>query len=351
MVNNDQEAYMYRRRFLQTSGLLLGMQFACGSLPPRETVEKGRIVTVCGSIAPQAMGITLPHEHVLVDFVGADKIGPGRYDPDEAFEIALPYLVEAKKLGCDTLVECTPKYIGRDPALLRRLSEASGMHLLTNTGYYGAANDKFVPAHAYKETADQLAYRWIREWQEGIEDTGVKPGFIKIGVDKGLLSEIDRKLVRAAAQTHLATGLTIAAHTGDGVAAMEELAVLDEEGVAWNAFIWVHAQNEKNPDVHAKAAEGGAWLEFDGISTRSIERHVECVREMKTQGHLNRVMLSHDAGWYSVGEPRGGAFRPYDTLFTQFLPALRKREFTEAEIRMLLRENPSRAFRVDVRKA
>ena len=91
---------------------------------------------------------------------------------------------------------------------------------MTNTGYYGAADDKFVPAHAYVETAGQLADRFIAESRDGIEGTGIRPGFLKVGVDRGQLSSIDRKLVVAAARCHLTTGLTIAAHTGDATAAL-----------------------------------------------------------------------------------------------------------------------------------
>ena len=55
--------------------------------------------------------------------------------------------------------------------------------MITNTGYYGAAGDKYVPQHAYEETVDQLADRWTGEWEDGIEGTGIRPGFIKGGVD------------------------------------------------------------------------------------------------------------------------------------------------------------------------
>ncbi len=78
------------------------------------------------------------------------------------------------------------------------------MNIITNTGYYGAAGDKYIPKHAYSESAEELASRWINEWKNGIGSTGIKPGFIKIGVDDGPLSDIDKKLVEAAALTHLA---------------------------------------------------------------------------------------------------------------------------------------------------
>ncbi len=343
---------MNRRTFLQKSAFAIGGGVLAGSgfgvvAKEREMVN-GQVMTVAGAVAPGTLGVTLPHEHVMVDFIGADKVSRDRYEADEVVEVVLPYLKQVRELGCETLVECTPAYIGRDAALLKRLSEASGVRLLTNTGYYGASNDKFVPAHAYQETADQLAQRWVREWEEGIEGTGVRPGFIKTGVDGGPLSEIDRKLVVAAARTYLKTGLTIAAHTGGGPA-HEELAVLRKEGVDGSAWIWVHAQNEVNTDLHARAAEQGAWVEFDGIGPKSVEQHVDLVVEMKKRGFLDRVLISHDAGWYRPGEPDGGLFRPFDTLFAEFLPALRGAGFSDAEVYQLTVENPHRAFTVGVR--
>ena len=234
---------------------------ALAAVPP--LWAKGRrAMTVRGPVDTAALGTTLVHEHVLVDFVGADKVSPSRYDAGEAFRAVLPHLLALKERGARTLVECTPAWLGRDPALLVRLSEASGLHIVTNTGYYGAAQDKYVPAHAYEESADRLAERWTAEARDGIEGTGVRPGFIKTGVDAGPLSEIDRKLIRAAALCHRRTGLRIHCHTGDGTAAMDILSVLEEQRVPACAFVWVHAQNEKDHALHVRAAPpepGSSW--------------------------------------------------------------------------------------------
>jgi phosphotriesterase-related protein len=284
------------------------------------------------------------HEHVLVDFIGAEAVSPARYDAESAFTTVLPHLRQVRALGCDTLVECTPAYLGRDPRLLKRLSEASGVAILTNTGYYGAAKDKHLPRYAFTETSEQLAARWNREWERGIDGTGIKPAFMKIGVDDAPLSEVDAKLVRAAALTHRETRLPIASHTSTGAAALEELDLLDRAGVPPSALIWVHAQSERDHAFHTRAANRGAWVEFDGISPESVARHVELVRRMKEAGLLGHVLVSHDAGWYRVGEPGGGQFRPYDTLFTAFLPALRSAGFDAAEVRQLLVTNPRRAL-------
>jgi predicted metal-dependent phosphotriesterase family hydrolase len=302
------------------------------------------IDTVTGPVPADQLGTTLMHEHVLVDFIGAAEVSPSRYDADHAFARILPHLKQVRTLGCRTLVECTPAYLGRDPLLLRRLSEASGVRILTNTGYYGAAEDKFVPAHAYGESAAELARRWVREWQEGIDDTGIKPAFMKIGVDAGKLSEIDAKLVEAAALTTRETGLPIASHTGNGIAAYDQLDLLERRDVPLSSFIWVHAQSEKDSAFHIRAAKRGAWVEFDGVGPKTVDRHVELVTRMRTEGLLHRVLVSHDAGWYRVGEPDGGEFRPYDTIFTAFLPALKASGLTDADLQQLLVENPRAAL-------
>ena len=344
---------MNRREFIKAS-VLAGSAVVVPSLviAQGKTDMTGKVMTVTGPIDPADMGFVLTHEHVLVDFIGADKISKDRYDVDEAFEVILPYLEQAKELGCETFVECTPSYIGKDAALVKRLSVATGIQMLTNTGYYGAANDKYVPAHAYEESAGQLSNRWVKEWEDGIDGTGVRPGFIKIGVDKTALSEIDKKLVRAAARTHLRTGLTIMSHTGFGTPAHEEIAVLKEEGVGPTAWIWTHAQNEKDNEEHKKAAEAGAWIAFDGVNAnpKRLARDLNHLKAMKTYGLLDHVLLSHDAGWYRPGEPNGGKFRPFVDLFETVLPAMKENGFTDEEVHLLTIENPQRAFAIRVRE-
>jgi phosphotriesterase-related protein len=285
------------------------------------------------SFAGKAASV-LAHEHVLVDFVGADQIRPGRYDRDEVLRIARPKLEEVRRLGCRRLLECTPNFLGRDPELLARLSEAAGIEIWSNTGLYGAGNHKFVPAFARSETAAQLATRWITETREAW-----RPRFIKTGVNRGPLDEIDRKLVRAAAITSRETGLTIASHTGDGAAAVEQLDIVTAERVSPAKFVWVHAQNERDHDLHEKVARAGAWVEFDGIGPKTVEFHLECVRFLAAKGLLKRALVSQDAGWYHVGDPGGGEFRGYTYLYSDFLPRLKP-----AEVLVLMWENPREAF-------
>ncbi len=340
---------MDRRRFLKTlsAAAIIGVTNRLRA----EDQQADQVITVTGPVAAERLGMVLPHEHILVDFIGADQVSSARYVADEVYEVALPHLKRAKQQGCQTFVDCTPAFLARDPELLKRLSRASGLQILTNTGYYGAGDGKYLPKHAHQESADQLARRWLAEWTDGIDGTDVRPGFIKIGVDAGRLTDVNRKLVQAAARTHLKSGLAIACHTGDGTAAMEELDILRAEGVDPSAWIWVHAQNERDRRLHEQAAARGGWVEFDGVDTNSIERHVELATYLKDRGLLRRVLISHDAGWYSVGEPGGGRFRPYTAVFDQFLPALARAGWSGREIKQVTAENPARAFAIRVRTA
>ena len=331
-----------RREFIAGAATLI----ASAATARAEHVQQpsSSIQTVMGPVTADRLGLTLMHEHVLVDFIGAEQVSRSRYDSELAFKIILPHLEQLRSLGCATVVECTPAYLGRDAVLLQRLSKVSGLNIVTNTGYYGAAKDKHLPAHAFTETAAQLAARWTREAENGVDGTSIKPAFMKIGVDGAPLSDVDAKLVQAAALTSRATGLPIASHTTTGAAALAEIEILDRANVPSSSFIWVHAHNERDSSIHVRAAKAGAWVEFDGVSEASVARHVELIVMMKAQGLIDRVLVSHDAGWFRVGEPNGGAFRPFDTVFTKLIPALGEAGVTKEEIRRLLVENPARAL-------
>lgn len=312
--------------------------------------NKRIIMTVKGPVPAGEMGISLIHEHILVDFIGADSITDARWEKSKVIEKAVPFLKQIRDEGCMTFVECTPAFLGRDPIMLKAISDALGMNIITNTGYYGARENKFIPRHGFDENAGQLAGRWIAEFESGIDGTGIKPGFIKIGVDKGNLSEMHKKLITAAALTHLKTGLVIASHTGPAIPALEQLEILKKEGVSPEAFIWVHAQLENDPAKRIYAAQQGAWIGLDGLNDRNIHAYAEMIENLRDNDLLDKVLLSHDAGWYDPGKDEGGNYRGYTTLFEMLVPLLRDKNFPAEEINQLLLVNPSKAFEIRIRK-
>jgi phosphotriesterase-related protein len=323
-------------------------EFFLTAAAPLVAASKPYVMTVKGPADAASLGASLPHEHLFSIF-GADAAESARYDTAALLEAVVPYLKGLRKLGCATIFDATAAWFGRDPKLLKTISDKTGVKLVTNTGYYAAAGDRYVPKHAFEETEDQIAARWVREWKEGIAGTGIRPGFMKLGVDASPLSAIDRKLLVAAARAHLQTGLTIAVHTGgDASAASEQMAILKREGVSPEAWIWVHAHAVKDKLSLLEAAREGAWLEFDGLEPSTVERHLELYRLMRENKLLGRVLLSHDGNSFRC------CARPpkaYDALFNAFLPMLRSQKVAEDEIRQVTVANPASAFTVRARPA
>ncbi len=302
-----------------------------------------RIFTVKGPINAEEMGTVLPHEHILCDFIGAKETGKHRYRVEEVVDVMLPYLQEIMKQGITGFVDCTPMYIGRDAGLLRTLSETTGLHIVTNTGQY---KEPFLPRQTFEIDAEALAAQWIEEWETGIENTGIKPGFIKTAVNPGPLIPVQRKVTRAAALASKATGLTVATHTGVAVAAAEILEIFEHAGVEPGKWVYVHAQNEEDPEKLLAIAKRGAWIELDGIGPGKEQQHLRPLLQLLEAGFEQHILLSQDAGWYRVGEEHGGEQRPFGFLFERFLPLMREKSISDETIRTLTARNPARAFSV-----
>lgn len=333
---------MKKYNFLIWSLIITGL-FACNPAAPPE------IMTVLGPISSSEIGTTLAHEHILVDFIGADSTGYHRWEKEAVIEKALPYLKELQEKGCQTFMECTPAYLGRDPELMKIISERTGLNILTNTGYYGARNNLFIPSTALEMSPEELAAQWIDEFYNGIEGTGVRPGFIKMAVDRNdSLTPMHKKLIQAAALAHLETGLVIMSHTGPEKPAFEQISVLAEYGVSPAAFIWTHAQ-AGTLDGWIKAARMGAWVSLDNVNEKRIPDYIENLTAIKAAGFLHQVLLSHDSGWYHVGQKDGGRYNGYTDVFTALIPALLENGFSEDDIEDLLHHNPARAFSIHIR--
>ncbi len=334
--------------------LLLSLLFiSCDSVN-----KSSQIITVNGSIPSSEMGTTLIHEHVLVDWIGADSTGYHRWDRSEVVEQVLPFFEEAKEKGVNTILECTPAYLGRDPFILEELSKQSGVQILTNTGFYGAVDNTYMPEFAWQESAAEIANRWIGEFENGIDGSEIRPGFIKISVgEERMLSDLHQKIVQAAITTHLETGLTIVAHTIGDIPALEQIELLENGGVSPGAWVWTHAQTG-TLDGNMQAAGAGAWISLDGVNhdpadepgeEGSIEWYANRISELKEAGFLDRVLISHDAGFYEAGTPNGGDFRGYTDIFDYLISALKANNFSEEEIRQLMVTNPQKAYGIQVR--
>ncbi len=335
---------MKRSLKLHSIILLIVTAFAC-----KEQKQQILIQDVSGIHELTSDKIWLSHEHILVDFIGADSIQPNKWDHDSIIKAINPYFNEIKKFNVDYFVDCTPNYLGRDVVLLEKIANKTGIKIITNTGFYGVRGNKFIPKHAKKMSPEALSEIWVNEFKNGINETSIKPGFIKIGVDNtNPLDSIHQKLVKAAALTHLETGLTIASHTGKANGLWPQLEILKEMGVSNKAFIWVHAHNEEDNSNYLKAAKAGCWISLDGLGWE-LEKHIEKILFAKEHGILNNILISHDAGWYDP-QKQTQDIKPYSNIFTKLYPALKTQGFTEEEFKLLMSTNPAKALSIEIKK-
>jgi len=278
---------------------------------------------------------------------GKDPTEAFRYDEAALLRQVLPHLEEVKALGVRTVFDCTTAYFGRRVDLLKRMAEESGLQIVTNTGFYGAADDRYVPEFAFEASAEQIAEVWIKEFENGIEGTDIRPGFIKLAFDVGPPSAIDKKLFTAGLLTHLKTGLTLAVHTGDNplaVAAQTEL--LDQYGVRPEARVWVHANWSANDELLLETAAKGGWISLDGAKAENTDEYIERLKRFKDRELLHKVLLSHDGDSY----PMGGPVRPFLALMQELIPAMLKNGFTQEDVDQLTVRTPREAFSIRVRQ-
>ncbi len=104
-------------------------------------------------------------------------------------------------------------------------------------------------------------------------------------------------------------------------------------------------QSERQPRQHFEDDRSGAYVQFDTIGKNSYypdEKRIAMLHALRDRGLLNRVMLSMDITRRSHLKANGGY--GYDYLLTTFIPQLRQSGFSQADVDVMLRENPSQFF-------
>ena len=309
-------------------------------------VIPGRIQTVTGSVAVEALGLILPHEHLFTDLRGPLASDYARADPEAVARVMEPYLAAAHAVGVTALVECSTVGVGRNLAVLQYLAGITPIHLVAPTGVYRQA---FTPLSLQELSAQALAEMWVRDLTEGIEGTEVRAGFIKIAMSDDGPTPLEVRNLKAAALASQQTGAAVVSHTASGVVARREMEILESAGLDLACFIWAHANLDPNPAVHLEAARRGAYVEFDAVGAewQSQSALVDCTLALIEAGYAENILLSRDAGWYDPSRPDGrpeGGIRGYTALVEEFIPALRTRGVTDDLVRLITVTNPARAF-------
>jgi phosphotriesterase-related protein len=303
--------------------------------------EMKHIYTTLGPKRRDELGMILPHEHVFVDLRTPDKPGYAEANIDDVVALMVPQIDAIKRQGVTLLVECTTGGVGRRADIDLAVSKAADFPIVVPTGNY---REPWIPAWVAEATESDLEQWMVRELTDGIEDTGVVAGWIKLSAGDDGITPLEARILRAAARASVRTNAVIGSHTIRGRVVMDQLDILQSEGCAAERFISIHTQEEPDFGLHRALVERGAWIEYDHVGRAPDEQLIAMVTRAVEAGLGGHLLLSHDLGWYDPAQPGGGTPRPYTHLVDHLLPSLEVAGVSEAQIRQLTEVNPFEAF-------
>ena len=349
-----------------------------GAAPRQVPNLAGKILTVRGPIEPAALGPTLMHEHIFIDFQNpvaeaaisratdlALHLAPVRLDtlylvrhrgvPNRDnlyltdFATSVAEVMEFKRRGGGAIVDTTSIGLGRDPEALVQVAHATGLQVVMGAGWY---QKQFHPADMDRRTVDELTDVIVRDITVGAEGTSVRAGVIgEVGVNGDPLTENEMKSVRAAARASRITGAPVTFHRG-GVGE-EKFAVLDAmaaEGADLGRVIMGHSNNiTTDVPFMKRLLERGVFIQFDtlgrartalgGVDDYKVARGIV---ELVKAGYADRILLSQDVCTKAHQKAYGGFGFSY--IQEHFLPVLRQLGVGDADIEKFMVENPRRAL-------
>ncbi|MCB1748449.1 MAG: phosphotriesterase [Gammaproteobacteria bacterium] len=316
-----------------------------------------RINTTTGTATPEELGCTLIHEHVMVGYPGWELDGKApRFKRADAMSRALDQMQELKDHGLGTFVDPCPMDLGRDVEFLAELSQKSGMRIVCTTGaYFEAQGNTFT----FKQVPlEEITEIYIKEIEDGIGDTGIHAGAIKIATGHRVVSEYEQKLVTAAARAAKATGAPIISHTEGATCGHDQIDLVTGEGVPVDQLLVGHSDGTTDQWYQRALAERGAYVGFDRFGIEMFQPddvRIEGVLNLVNNGHLERVMMSHDSIMCWLGRPLPFA-QSFEGLlemlpkwrsthiFREIVPKLKAAGLSQAQIDTILIDNPKRLF-------
>ena len=345
--------------------------------------QKGKIQTVLGLIDPQDLGLTMTHEHLLIDFsvmfnptpdvttqrmahapVSMENLGWIRQycysnldnllvlDEDTAIEEATLYL----RHGGGAIVDATTIGIGRDPLALARISRGAGVHVVMGAGYYV---DAAQPNQINQKDENDIFQEITKDIQIGVGNTGIKAGIIgEIGCTWPLMPN-EIKVLKASARAQLETGASILIHPGrDEKAPIEILSILADSGADLSRVIMGHLDRTVSSiDILEELADTGCVLEWDLFGNEvsfyqpsdfdmpSDAERLNFIRQMIDIGLGERIVISHDICTKHRLVRYGG--HGYGYIPEHIIPRMRNKNFQESEIQAITKDTPARLLTID----
>lgn len=299
------------------------------------------LFTTLGPMTRDQLGMILPHEHVFVDLRTPDQPGYAEADVADVVALMAPEIERIKSLGVTALVECSTGGVGRRADFDLAVSKATDFPIVVPTGNY---REPWIPEWVAKASEAQLRDWMLSELNDQIENTGVRAAWIKVSAGDDDITELETKVLRAAAAAGRDTNAVIGSHTIKCRVVMDQLDIIEAEGYTASRFISIHTQEEPDFDMHLAVARRGAWIEYDHVGRADDDEVLDLIHRVLDAGFANQLLLSHDKGWFDPAKPGGGTPMPYNHLSEVVLPKLRQSGIDEQTIVQLTHENPFQAY-------
>jgi len=341
----------------------------------------GKAQTVLGLVEGKDLGVTLPHEHLVVDgkafyaepsgatnrgladkLVDMGNLSWLRYHPFENLDNvrlldeqeAIDEVMLFKKAGGNTIVDVTSIGVGRDPKALARISRTIGLNVIMGAGYYTAPSQS--PEMSSK-TEEEITEEIVRDITIGVGDSGICAGIIGETGGSWPLQDNERKVMRAATHAQQLTGASINIHPGRKTEApLEIVEILDDAGADLSRVIMSHIDARiRDHSRRCKLAKTGCSIEYDLwgweghfpsywtadlLDLPNDTQRVYEIRQLIDEGYLNQILISHDICVKSRRVCYGGW--GYAHISNYVVPMMLKRGMTNEQINTIMAENPKR---------
>lgn len=316
------------------------------------------INSVTGQLPLAKLGRTLIHEHVLVGFPGwyLDNRRP-KFQREEAMARVVDAFQRLHAFGVSTVVDPCPMDTGRDVEFSAEVSQRSGIQIVCTTGVINQATGIMYTFNRLDVNA--IVDIYVREIEDGIGETGIKAGAIKIATGEGEVTEYERKVLTAAAKAAAITGVPLISHTEHGTCGHDQIDIVTGQGVPAHQLLVGHCDDTDDPSYQQSLAERGAFVGFDrfGFELENLvpdSIRIKNLKAMVDAGYRDQVMVSHDTVNCILGGIPGSMeldtknIAPKNTLthlFENIFPELRRLGMKEEDIEHMIVENPRRFFR------
>jgi phosphotriesterase-related protein len=318
------------------------------------------VPTTAGDINSEDLGVVFMHEHVFIRTESLQWGWPGFGGWDEEAEVAAARerLSQLHGNGVDTILDMTVPGLGRDPALVARAVEGTGLKIMFATGFYTYEHLPLPfslrgPGKIFDGDDRLLESLFEADLTVGIGETGFRAAVLKVVTDEpGMTPDVER-LANAVASVHQRTGAPICTHAhAPSKRGLAQQRVLAGRGVDLGRVMIGHSNETADLDYLTKIIDDGSYLGWDrcGLPVSvPLDTQIDTLAALCERGYAGRIMLSHDKSsfmdWFTSAEldPVLPDWR-YTYLHDTVLPGLRDRGVTDDQIEQMLIRNPREFF-------